>query len=514
MDPLTLVNGQMPTTLAAKFKYVFDHVAGTLETGVFKGLTGYLAKDGRVLPNLENPDLWERIGHRDWTRVPSPRLLRALLAGRDLEGRPLVTARGLGGKPLFEVLITLPSELSAVAASMDPRFGQKLLSTARKEVMKHIECQAVQVRTGKGQRKWAFARVLAMGFDHAENRAQEPHLHDHLVVMPLAWDPADQRWRTPNLRRAVQTMHHTLRPAVSEALGKVCEEWGVEVAFEPGLARERTGLPGWTVQSPSGLLIPAGSLQRVRTAESMAKDVVQLFMGGASPREADLAPMKQWMQQPHFGKPLPQDRKFNAALTRLLRWGHGGELNRGFRSEAFTSALEELDTRFAMAEAMLDEYAKGRVAQVKAFDRPRRCRALLGDLIPTDLHRMNTRIGQMLWKQARDEALDQMRTGIFGESRNPINRIARQILEVQEPISRSPTLLIHPSMQVEPIPLSQEPFLQIPLLKELTYELLQLQALLGFHSRWAPGGGFNPQPVAGRSRASGQETHADLGKHV
>jgi len=347
MDPLAAFNGNMPTTISAKAEYVFSHLGSARESGHFAELRGYLSRQGTILPHFHNSDLWALVGQPTGAKQLSPSLLKRLLQGQDRDGVALVRSHCPGGKPLHELLLTLPAELSVLLSRLNPRIGAAVLRAMRNEALDYLQSQAVYVRSGKGRRDWRSAELLGLAFDHALNREGEPHLHTHVLVSPLAWDPTDAKWRTVNLRQCVKELHTVLRPRLRDAVQKVCAEHSITVIASPGLARDKVGPDGWTVEY-EGVAITAGSLIRERASSLMVERVIADILDGPYPHQKDLRLLRasRLILADRIG--LISAQRVAKATQRFTAFAERHGLHWSFRTADTATNLQALDKAFAM----------------------------------------------------------------------------------------------------------------------------------------------------------------------
>ena len=60
----------------------------------------------------------------------------------------------------------------------------------------YLEDEACVIRRGaQGRRREHAVGFVAAAYQHRTSRAQDPHLHTHVIVANMAQSPADQEWR-------------------------------------------------------------------------------------------------------------------------------------------------------------------------------------------------------------------------------------------------------------------------------------------------------------------------------
>jgi conjugative relaxase-like TrwC/TraI family protein len=188
------------------------------ERQVAQGLDDYYAGRG------ESPGLWAGSGARalDLTGVVADGELGTLLRGvspadgtrlrapagvRTITVRTLDEASGLWrdeAKTLapvagYDLVFSCPKSVSLLHALTDDESVRRTISAAHEgswqAALAYLESEACVVRRGRGggirERGEGF---VAAAFRHRTSRAQDPHLHTHVIVANLARS-ADGRWR-------------------------------------------------------------------------------------------------------------------------------------------------------------------------------------------------------------------------------------------------------------------------------------------------------------------------------
>ena len=129
--------------------------------------------------------------------------LAAVLDGRRPgDGRPLVARRGVVAG--YDLTFTSPKSVSVLFALSPPEVGAEVLASHEAAVdhaMGYVARRAATVRRGSGdeRRTEPVEGVVGAAFAHGLSRAQDPHLHTHVVVANLGHG-ADGRWTALNGR--------------------------------------------------------------------------------------------------------------------------------------------------------------------------------------------------------------------------------------------------------------------------------------------------------------------------
>jgi conjugative relaxase-like TrwC/TraI family protein len=68
--------------------------------------------------------------------------------------------------------------------------------SAWQAALAYLEDEACVIRRGaQGRRREYAVGFVAAAYQHRTSRAQDPHLHTHVIVANMAQSPADQEWR-------------------------------------------------------------------------------------------------------------------------------------------------------------------------------------------------------------------------------------------------------------------------------------------------------------------------------
>lgn len=276
-----------PKTPSAVAAYVGGHLATTREAGDLGKALGYLSREGTIIPLVSDPELWAEVG---WDArnhpLPSVRLIQNLTQGFDYEGNKLA-GRGQFRGPK-EAVFSLPAELSVALMELPAIQRLKVMKDLHRTFTRERDRVAVRVMKN-GVRTWEAARTLSTAFVHLEDRAGEPSLHFHDYTFPVAKDLAG-KWRAYENGKAANLMPE-LRAKLTDVVIEACARHGVKIDWPRGLAKERDGeVHGVTVTMPSGRVIAAGSLDRIRRADLLAAQAIRETLGAPAltPKELEL----------------------------------------------------------------------------------------------------------------------------------------------------------------------------------------------------------------------------------
>src|SRR6266540_3339684 len=154
------------------------------ERSVANGLDDYYAGRG------ESPGVWVGRGARELE-----------LEGVVREGE---LGRLIGGQhPRTEEQLRRHYRARQIAVErIDPFSGERSLEvqeahlSAWHAALSYLEDEACVVRRGKnGVRREHAGGFVAAAYQHRTSRAQDPHLHTHVIVANMAQSPVDEKWR-------------------------------------------------------------------------------------------------------------------------------------------------------------------------------------------------------------------------------------------------------------------------------------------------------------------------------
>src|SRR5919197_2140201 len=112
---------------------------------------------------------------------------------RSLEVQKLAPVAG------FDLVFSPPKSVSLLHALGDEetrRAVQEAHLQAWQAALSYLEDEACVVRRGKdGVRREHAGGFVAAAYQHRTSRAQDPHLHTHVIVANMAQSPSDGKWR-------------------------------------------------------------------------------------------------------------------------------------------------------------------------------------------------------------------------------------------------------------------------------------------------------------------------------
>lgn len=152
----------------------------------------------------------------------------------------------------FDLTMSVPKSVSAVWAVADGRTQQLIMNAhhaAVADTLAWAERNVFATRLGHGGATQVGVRgVIAAGFDHHDSRANDPHLHTHVVVANRVQSSVDDKWRTLDSRAifraavAMSELHQgLLMDRVTDLLGLGWD--GRARRHSPVLQWEITGVP-------------------------------------------------------------------------------------------------------------------------------------------------------------------------------------------------------------------------------------------------------------------------------
>lgn len=325
MDPLLRYRsseaGDIPTSVAAVETYLTDHLQSPDEAGPFSAAANYLNRNGQIAPLVFNSEAWAEVG---WHEVDQKsgetplKLVRHLLAGENADGTRLTRKRRGAVKRPMELLITVPTEISRAMADLPPDEAMEVLRGLGEEAIRQLEERAVRVSKknmeGESYVSWQQAKVLALGFLHAENKLGEEHFHLHLIIFRPAKD-ASGTWRTADNGEHCRFLQRGGRTQVGQVLIHELGQYGIRARITPGLARDRPGeIYGADVTTKVGSEIKRGTIVRDRRGQILALKALRLALGCKPLTDRESIKLSQLL-----GKPINQIQKICGSHHHRLR---------------------------------------------------------------------------------------------------------------------------------------------------------------------------------------------------
>lgn len=359
MDPLvryaSTKPGALPTSLAATDAYVRGHLQSAAEAGDLREVMGYLGRNGEVIPMYHDPEIWLELGLTEKELregiVPSD-LLRNLQQGQDRLRHQLGRNNRGGFRRPKELLITIPCEISEQLARMGTGYGLQLLEQLAGKAIAQLAAACVKrSRGGRGCKDrftWEQGRIPALVFVHATERTGRPHHHAHILLFPQA-KCADGKWRAIDTHRhCVHLQQEGGRYDLGKAIKRQMADWGVEVTYQPGLARDgHSGEHGATVTSERYPEIKAGTTTRPRRSQIQAYQSIRRSLGLPPPTHHELEWVRRNLGQSFDGTRLVRGLHRRDLRQKLKSFGLLDPSGRIVGSEAFHHRLLVLERQLA-----------------------------------------------------------------------------------------------------------------------------------------------------------------------
>ncbi len=420
--PMRYHDGPGPLSPEGAVQYLGTHLQSATEAGNLAHLPGYLTRGGLIAPVVMDADLWQMVGW-DGHGIPPDRLIRNLCQGCNLEGDRLTGSRSLFQAPL-EIVIPFPSELSEAMHS-DPEAARATLRKALDTTISELERAAVRKRSGKGRKAqpdWAPARVLALGYLHAENRAKENHLHAHCEIFRPALDE-EGKWRTLDNGRHVSrfSIPGGVRELVTTAIVMEAARWGYRVEILPGKAKG-PGPHGARVTSPDGHVFERGSVRRERRLTILAAQAMVKACGATplTPKEVELV-RKETGRFPHELKGIRLMAHLEKKLSALGFLDDSGRIG---ESRQVMAALSKMEEAMAEAQVFLVDVPMSRADESAQIVKSKR-QALVAQVPEL---RANTHQARIRWTGAYDSLLELVATHPEGLRTDNLNKNSRDNL--------------------------------------------------------------------------------------
>jgi conjugative relaxase-like TrwC/TraI family protein len=142
-------------------------------------------------------------GHHPHTDVELHRHRRARVITIErinpLTGDRVVETKKLAPVAGFDLVFSPPKSVSllhALGGEEIRRAVTEAHTSAWQAALAYLEDEACVIRRGaQGRRREHAVGFVAVAYEHRTSRAQDPHLHTHVIVANMAQSPADQEWR-------------------------------------------------------------------------------------------------------------------------------------------------------------------------------------------------------------------------------------------------------------------------------------------------------------------------------
>src|SRR5947208_764975 len=227
---------------------------GYYERSVAAGLDDYYAGRG------ESPGIWTGRGARELELVglvhegELGRLIRGAdpHTGKELRRHyrarritveridPLTDERRIETRKLapvagYDLVFSVPKSVSLLHALGDEQTRRAVNEahlSAWQAALAYLEDEACVTRRGRnGVHREHASGFVAAAYQHRTSRAQDPHLHTHVIVANLAQSPSDEKWRALDGEAILKTYRLAagylneahLRAAISRSLGVAWE---------------------------------------------------------------------------------------------------------------------------------------------------------------------------------------------------------------------------------------------------------------------------------------------------
>lgn len=116
-----------------------------------------------------------------------------------LTGERVVETRKLAPVAGFDLVFSVPKSVSLLHALGDEETRHAVNeahTSAWQAALGYLEDEACVIRRGaQGRYREGAVGFVAAAYQHRTSRAQDPHLHTHVIVANLAQSPADREWR-------------------------------------------------------------------------------------------------------------------------------------------------------------------------------------------------------------------------------------------------------------------------------------------------------------------------------
>ena len=393
-------DGEGALSAAGVMDYIGSHLQVRKEAGSLPSVHGYLSKDGKILPLLYS-DIWKQIGWSGQGLPPEP-LIQKLCEGLDLRGRRLTRSK----KPFLapkELIISFPCEVSC-AMKDDPEAGFRTMTEVIVEVVDSIEEVAVRKRSGKGRKAKPDAtpgRVLVLTYIHGKNRADEPDLHSHLYIFPLALDSTGV-WRvfdnTAHMARLSKP--GGARERATDKLISGAARRGYIIELRRGKA-SGPGPHGARVTCPDLRTIERGSIVTTRRPEILAAQEMVRECGAAPLTFKQIELVRR--ETGRFPTDLKNIKRRDLLRSKLRALGFLDPEGRIHSPTGITAACQTMEEHMAIAQVTLSDLALLPHALLAA-ERIKDKRKALRDQVPGV--KLNTNEARIRWTASYDRVLE------------------------------------------------------------------------------------------------------------
>ncbi len=393
-------DGEGALTAAGVMNYIGSHLQAHKEAGSLPSVHGYLTKNGEILPLLY-PGIWKQIG---WSGqgLPPERLVQNLCQGLDLHGKRLTRSK----KPFLapkELIISFPCEVS-VAMKNEPEAGFRTMEEVVMKVVDSIEEIAVRKRSGKGRKANpdpAPARILVLAYTHAKNRADEPDLHSHLYIFPLALDSTGV-WRVfdNTAHMAGLSKPGGARERATDVLIAAAARRGYIIELRRGKA-SGPGPHGARVVCPDLRTIERGSIVSTRRSEILAAQEMARECGAAPLTRKQIEVVRR--ETGRFPSELKNIKRRDLLEKKLRALGFLDPGGRIHSPAGITAACQTMEEHMAIAQVTLSDLPMLPHA-LSAAEIIKGKRKALRDQVPGV--RLNTNQARIRWTASYDRVLE------------------------------------------------------------------------------------------------------------
>lgn len=195
----------------------------------------------------------------------------------------------------FDLTFSVPKSVSAVWALADASTQERIVKAhhaAIGDALAWAEREVFATRVGKGGTARIPVRgVIAAAFDHYDSRANDPHLHTHVVVANRVQAEAGGKWRTVDSRalfRATVALSELHQGLLMDRLTRV-----LGVGWD-GRARRHSPVPQWEITGvPDGIRTEFS--QRATAIDKAKDDLVAAYRAehGRHPNAATVLKLRQ-----------------------------------------------------------------------------------------------------------------------------------------------------------------------------------------------------------------------------